>query len=88
MSANVLSSKSVRRIARELDLPIIHAWTNCHGQWINFTTADHAHASYDRRSGAVEWLQGEHWVSCARFFPDPVDWLEGEYPTWAQKVYR
>jgi hypothetical protein len=71
MSAQVLSSRSTRRIARATGLEIARAWG--HGGYVmNFVTVDHEHGWWNKKTG--EWGLDDktsvvHYTSCAWLFP-------------------
>lgn len=70
MSAQVLSPRSTRRIARSTGLDIVRAWS--HGGYImTFVTADHQHGMWDKKTGEWEWDDDPtfHYSSCSELFP-------------------
>lgn len=52
MSAQPLSPRSVRRIARSIGRPVLRGWSHG-GYWLSFVTPDHEHGVWHRRTG--EW---------------------------------
>ncbi|MEU9415137.1 hypothetical protein [Streptomyces sp. NPDC048272] len=71
MSAQQLSPRSTRRIARSTGLNVVRAWG--HGKYVMpFVTADHRHGWWDKKTG--KWAfeaEGEvvHYTSCSELFP-------------------
>lgn len=68
VSAQILSARSTRRLARELGVPTItRAWVNNTDdhQVVRWVTWDHVHGLLDRRTGAWEYADPddphEHW---------------------------
>lgn len=54
MSAQRLSARSVRRIARATGLDVLHAWS--HGGYVMaFVTRDHRHGYFDKKTGDWEF---------------------------------
>jgi hypothetical protein len=71
VSAQVLSPRSTRRIARSTGLDIIRAWAHG-GYTMDFVTADHRHGLWDKKTGDWEWETGRvfHYSSCRELFPE------------------
>lgn len=71
MSAQCLSAKSCRRIARGTGQEVLRAWS--HGGYVfNFVTPDHRHGWYDKKSGDWGWSTGKilHYTSCSETWPE------------------
>lgn len=65
MSVQRLSSNSIRRIARVIDLPTITRSWSYGGYVMEFATWDHEHGWYDKKTG--EWdidKDARHLTSC------------------------
>jgi len=71
MSAQRLSPRSTRRIARETGLPIIRAWSHG-GYTMDFVTRGHLHGWYDQKTGdwGIETEKDWHYTTC----PRPEGW--------------
>ncbi len=71
MSAQILSAKSTRRVARSTGLDIVRAWGRG-GYVFGFVTADHRHGAWDKKTGEWEYTDPGrvlHYTSCAELFP-------------------
>ncbi|MET7457698.1 hypothetical protein ACWEPZ_37820 [Streptomyces sp. NPDC004288] len=71
MSAQRLSPRSTRRIARTTNLDVVRAWS--HGGYsMSFVTADHRHGWWDKKTGQWEWEADPvlHYSSCRDLFPE------------------
>lgn len=70
MSAQILSDRSVRRIARKIDQPVLRAWG--HGGYIHrFVTTDHRHGWVDITTWEWGWDRRDpitHYSSCKELF--------------------
>jgi hypothetical protein len=73
MGVNVLGPRKTRAVARVTGLPVIRAMVWSHdesGRMAYFTTADHQHGYFDRRTGEWELDPDAHHVSyCQTLFP-------------------
>lgn len=74
VSAQRLSARKTRRIARVTGLPVIRAWS--HGGYVHdFVTAGHLHGWHDLKTG--EWgIYAEvttHYNTCPPAFPSAGD---------------
>ncbi|URN11389.1 hypothetical protein LUW77_03615 [Streptomyces radiopugnans] len=70
MSAQRLSPKSTRRIARSTGLDVIRAWSHG-GYTMAFVTADHRHGWWDKKTG--DWgidSKPVHYTSCGELFSE------------------
>lgn len=69
MSAQVLSARSTRRIARSTGLDVVRAWSYG-GYVMAFVTSAHEHGTWDKKTGEWEWEQPpvRHFTSCVAMF--------------------
>ncbi len=72
MSAQNLSPRSVRRIARSTGISdIVHGWA--HGGYVfAFVTASHRHGYWDKRTGEWDWEDDPsagHYSTCGERWP-------------------
>jgi hypothetical protein len=71
VSAQRLSPRSTRRIARSTGLEVLRAWSHG-GYTMDFVTVDHRHGWWDKKTGEWGWSTGvelEHYTSCHELFP-------------------
>lgn len=75
MSAQRLSARSTRRIARSTGLDVVRAWAHG-GYTMAFVTADHRHGYWHKTTGEWRFAADDealaHYVSCRELFPEPT----------------
>jgi hypothetical protein len=73
MSAQLLSRRTLNRIARAAGLPeplVVRGWSHG-GYWLGFVTWDHHHGVYNTKSREVVWWYSntDHYTSCGELPP-------------------
>lgn len=71
MGTQVLSPRSMRRIARSTGLEILRAWASG-GYVFGFVTPGHRHGWWDKKTGEWGWETDDdfcHYTSCRDMFP-------------------
>lgn len=70
LSAQRLSPRATRRIARSTGLDVVRAWSHG-GYTMGFVTADHRHGWWDKKTEGWGWEEGDdlvHYTSCREMF--------------------
>lgn len=71
MSAQRLSDRKTRAVARATGQAVVRAWSHG-GYTFAFVTTDHRHGAYDTKTGFWQWDPDPlHYTSCADLFPEP-----------------